>query len=266
MDHHVAPVKGLCAAVTCGLILMGCEAAGDSTASPPSEGEPGESSGTEGATEQDPDGEEPEVGEEPVLPPPYDGPGVFDPSPYADEVLSFSPGSYAGYGQDDLPDVALGPPHGKGHGAASSDVVSLGVGGEIIVGFSGRQVLDGPGPDLVIFENPFWVGMNPTTPWAELGEVSVSADGETWHTFPCDIQEAGPGQWPGCAGWQPTLDYDVTLAVPLWPPMVGGDPFDLADLGLDAIQYVRIRDLSEEGVSPSAGFDLDAVGVVHISD
>lgn len=200
-------------------------------------------------------------------PPPYDGPGVIDPSPYADELVSFTPGTLAGHGQDLMPEVVFGPPDGKGSGAGTSvDVVSLGVGGEIVLGFSGREVLDGPGPDLVVFENAFWVGGDPAQPWAELGEVSVSDDGEVWHTFPCDTTESAPGQWPGCAGWQPTLAYDSDKVVPLWPPMAGGDPFDLADLGLDAVRFVRIRDLSQEGDGTSAGFDLDAVGAVHISE
>jgi hypothetical protein len=45
---------------------------------------------------------------------------------------------------------------------------------------------------------------------------------------------------------------------------VGGDGFDFADLGVDEVRYVRIRDLSTEGAPPSAGFDLDAVGGVHV--
>ncbi|MEC9072404.1 MAG: hypothetical protein VX938_08505, partial [Myxococcota bacterium] len=176
-------------------------------------------------------------------------------------------GPEAGTGQDRMPEVVQGPPAGKGQGSGSTDdVVSLGHGGEIVMGFSGRQILDGPGPDFIVFENPFWVGLDPTQPWAELGEVSVSEDGETWHTFECDTLAMDPGQWPGCAGWTPTLDYDPALVIPLWPPLVGGDLFDLAELGLTSARYVRIRDVSNEGVSPSGGFDLDAIGAVHISE
>ena len=44
---------------------------------------------------------------------------------------------------------------------------------------------------------------------------------------------------------------------------MGGDAFDLADLELESVRYVRIRDLSESGRGMAAGFDLDAVGVIH---
>ena len=33
-------------------------------------------------------------------------------------------------------------------------------------------------------------------------------------------------------------------------------------LGISRARYVRVRDVSGEGAAPSAGFDLDAVGIV----
>ena len=42
--------------------------------------------------------------------------------------MSFEPGGNAGFGQDQLPDVVLGPPMGKGTSRGSLDVLSLGVG------------------------------------------------------------------------------------------------------------------------------------------
>lgn len=184
--------------------------------------------------------------------------------PYASEVVSFEPGPGAGFGQDELPGVVLGPPVGYGPLSGSLDVVSLGQGGEIVLGFGAREVVDRPGDDLVVFENAFWAGGDPAAVFAEPGEVAVSEDGETWHAFPCDAGGDGEGGFEGCAGWTPTLELEPEEVVPIDPAATGGDAFDLADLGLERIRYVRIRDVSGSGDAPSSGFDLDAVGAVHI--
>ncbi len=184
-------------------------------------------------------------------------------SPYAQQVVSYQPGAGAGHGQDKLPGVVLGPPDGKGERAASLQVLSLGVGGEIVLGFGELAIIDGPGPDLIVFENPFWAMGDPEQVFVELGEVAVSEDGEVWHTFPCDTTAASPGRWPGCAGWTPTLRYDAALMSPLDPQRTGGDAFDLAELGIARARFVRVRDMAMQGAGPSAGFDLDAVGLVH---
>ena len=84
-----------------------------------------------------------------------------------------------------------------------------------------------------------------------------------WVTFPCETAGDGAGNFPGCAGWSPTLDYDPNALVPLDPELSGGDAFDLAELGLATARFVRVTDRSSGGSAPSAGFDLDAVGVVH---
>jgi len=183
--------------------------------------------------------------------------------PYATSVVRFEPGADAGFGDDDFPDVVLGPPSGKGLTAGSLDVLSLGEGGSIDLGFGDRVVRDGDGPDFVVFENAFWPGGDSTAVFAELGEVSVSDDGDTWLTFPCDTTGDGAGRFPGCAGWSPTLEYDPNDVVPLDPERSGGDAFDLADLGLATARFVRVTDRSSGGAAPSAGFDLDAVGAVY---
>ena len=54
------------------------------------------------------------------------------------------------------------------------------------------------------------------------------------------------------------------LLVPLDPQQSGGDAFDLADLGLERVRFVKIRDLETQppgGIT--SGFDLDAVGAIH---
>ena len=184
--------------------------------------------------------------------------------PYARSVESFTPGASAGYNEDKLPTVVLGPPLGKGTGAGSLDVVSLGRGGEIVVGFGQRTIADGPGADFVVFENAFWPGDDATQVYAELGEVSVSDDGETWLSFACDTTGDAAGHFPGCAGFSPTLSYDPVELVPLEPERTGGDAFDLADVGLSHARFVKIRDLETlDAAGISGGFDLDAVGIVN---
>lgn len=186
-----------------------------------------------------------------------------DPSglPYAREVVRFEPGPEAGFGQNKMPEVVLGPPASISEGG-SLDVVSLGIGGEIVLAFGDQQIVDGPGADFVVFENPFHIQGDPMNPFAELGEVSVSNDAVSWHTFPCE-SSATMAPWPGCAGWRVTRAFDPFAENPLVVDRTGGDPFDLAELGLSSARYVRIRDLATDGASPSAGFDLDAVGIIH---
>lgn len=197
------------------------------------------------------------------LGPPVDGDPAAAPLPYASSVVSFEPGDEAGFGEHDLPDVVLGPPEGGGTQAGSLDVLSLGKGGSIVLGFEPYAIVDGDGADLVIFENAFWPGGDPTAVFAEPGEVSVSEDGEEWHAFPCDEQGDGDGHFAGCAGVTPTEKYDAKSLVPLDPAASGGDAFDLAELGLERVRFVKIRDRSNAGAAPSAGFDLDAVGIAR---
>lgn len=184
-----------------------------------------------------------------------DGAEGSGPDPYADAAPHFRPGAGAGYGQDRFPDVVLGPPLGGGE-QGSLDVLSLGEGGELVLEFTDIGLIDGPGPDLIVFENPF-------PGWIETGEVSVSEDGETWHTWPCDPSQAEAGS-SGCAGvglcWG-NLDEGVD---PTDPSVAGGDHFDLAELGVPAARFVRVRDSGQntyDGVA--GGFDLDAVAIVH---
>ncbi len=190
------------------------------------------------------------------------GPTIVDVA-FASEVVFFDPGEGAGFGQDALPDVVLGAPQSPGSGAGSLDVLALGDGGEVVVGFGAVTIVDREGPDFVVFENPFLVNADATHPFAEPGEVSVSADGEEWTSFPCDPVGDGDGSYPGCAGWRTVEPFDVDDVETLDPSLVGGDPFDLADIGVARARYVRIVDVSGAGWAPSVGFDLDALGVIH---
>jgi hypothetical protein len=193
------------------------------------------------------------------------GTGAGD--PYIDHVVAFEPAPHATLGHDAMPEVVLGPPTGSPEGPASTDVVSLGCGGSILVSFDEPIIVDGPGPDFIVFENPF--AMEATT-FAEPAAVSVSADGTSWHTFPCTTD--GAGTWPptGCAGIEPVLAGPQGELDPTDPEQAGGDAFDLADVGIDRATHVRLVDVTQEHYGDrtwcegnSGGFDLDAMAVAN---
>jgi hypothetical protein len=178
-------------------------------------------------------------------------------SPFAGSVASHQFGPGQDFGQDAFPGNVLGPPYGGGASAGSLDVVSLGDGGTVVLGFTDNAIVDGPGPDLLVFENPFGFGPDPADVFAELGTVAVSADGVTWLELPCTANAPPFGT---CAGWHPVFaNADENTIDPTDPVTAGGDPFDLADVGLTEARYVRITDRDD---LPDV-FDLDAVAIVH---
>ncbi len=193
---------------------------------------------------------------------PEDIPDPVPSDPFMDEVADLDLGAHSGFGMDNFPDVVLGPPQGGGGFQAGLDVLSLGVGGEITLK-SDTPILNGPGADFIVFENPFWAGGNPQNPFAEPAEVSVSQDGVTFWNFICHDEDK-PNGYPGCAGVHAVFANPVHPEIdPLDPEEAGGDAFDLETLGLTWVQYVRVRDLSLSGASNTAGFDLDAISIVH---
>ena len=104
-------------------------------------------------------------------------------------------------------------------------------------------IVDGPGADFIVFENPFEAGQ---TTFSEPAEVSVSDDLQTWHTFPCEVD--GTGTWPatGCAGVHPVLADSMNGIDATNPQTAGGDAFDLADVGLSHAWFVRLVDVTED--------------------
>jgi hypothetical protein len=191
----------------------------------------------------------------------FGGALAYADDPWIDIVRRFTPGEFAGFGQESMPYVVLGPPVPGGPVAGSTDVVSLGNGGSIEVLFRDNLVVDGPGADLVIFENAFHIGSPTGNVFTEYAYVEVSRDGLTWQRFPFD-GETGEG----LAGATPVL------AEPADPfdPAAGGDRFDIGELGLDFVRYVRLIDVGDEiddvgnHVAPAnqGGFDLDAMGAL----
>jgi hypothetical protein len=181
-----------------------------------------------------------------------DGP----PPRFATRVVATAFGPGQSFGQDQLPGIVLGPPRGGGSAQGSTDVASLGDGGSITLGFDGA-IVDGPGPDFIVFENPFAVGGNLDDPYAELATVAVSDDGETWTSFPCTATAPPYGS---CAGWHYVYaNADTNDIDPTDPAVAGGDAFDLADIGVVHARFVRITDRPD---LPTV-FDLDAVSIVH---
>jgi len=204
--------------------------------------------------------------------------------PFADAVVSHQIGTGGGAGESALPGIVLGPPRGGGAFQGSTDTLSLGLGGSIVLAFTDNVIVDGPGADFTVFENAFLTrGLNTGGPFAEPATVSVSADGVHFVAFPCRADEMP--YYPGCAGVYPvfadardpnapsplvptTTPIADLVGVPVDgftpPPGSGGDSFDLAAVGLAMARFVRI-DASDlkPGLAGLSGFDLDAIAAVH---
>ena len=196
--------------------------------------------------------------------------------PFLDRIVDVRIGTGGGAGESAM---VLGPPRGAGALQGSADTLSLGLGGTIEVEFADNVVVDGPGPDLLVFENAFLVsGLTTLPPYAEPATVAVSADGVDWRIFPCAL--AAPPYYPGCAGVYPVFagpdDPVVPTATPIEalvglpidqlvpPPGAGGDAFDLAAVGLHAVRFVRIEASQiDRRLGGLSGFDLDAMGAVY---
>ncbi len=201
---------------------------------------------------------EEETGGEPTEPP-----AIGEDTPctgHAAAVVSFSPGTGSGYGMDSLPGIVMGPPHGAGNVRGSTHVLSLGRLGEIVLDLGDCALVDGPGADLIVFENAFFISGDPENPYAELGVVGVSEDGVDFVEFACSADDF---PYTGCAGWNPVYSSTSNRISPFDIANAGGDHFDLADLDIGVAHYIKIRDAGTEGFGTSVGFDLDAISVVH---
>jgi len=210
--------------------------------------------------------------------------------PYADAVVSYAIGASGGFNQAALPGIVLGPPTGSGLFGGTLGAFSLGLQGSIVLEFTDNVIVDGPGVDFTVFENPFFgTGLFEVVDvlFSEPGTVSVSQDGVSWFSFACADGLADAPYYPGCAGVYPVLangeSDDRHPAVPTFEPPItsfigqvkssiavpegsGGDSFDLADVGLAWARYVRIEaaDHVNGPAGPdNAGFDLDAVTAVN---
>jgi hypothetical protein len=193
-------------------------------------------------------------------------------SAWATEVLAVS------YGENvdaswQTPDKALGPATGD-----TTDIVSLGEGGTITLGFDATLV-DGSGYDFAVFENGF------SDEYLELAYVEVSSDGEHFVRFDTASLVTGP------VGPYGTLDPRELEGYAGKYRVGFGTPFDLAWLkarpevqsglvNLSQITSVRIVDVIGDvrnrdsfghvvydpyPTTGSAGFDLEAIGLLNVA-
>jgi hypothetical protein len=212
---------------------------------------------------------------------------------FADRVAAFLPGvtSSPPLFNSWQPGILLGPPGDATPTTGSLSVMSLGRGGSIVLEFTDNEIVDGPGPDFIVFENPFFctaVPQNDSDPWsvfAEPGLVAASEDGVTFHTFPHDAGALSEvvsqcsdktllARLIGLMGITPNFTGNYTIAD---DPLVfdasapggvsghGGDAFDLASVGLERARFIRITDpdLSISLSGSSEGLDLDGVVALH---
>lgn len=140
------------------------------------------------------------------------------------------------------------------------EICSIGLGGSITLGLRRGVIVDGPGADFTVFENAFTYGRGRI--YAEPATVEVSRDGVSWTMFPYDSVRC-----TGLAGMTPTTGDD-----PFDPVRSGGDAFDLADVGMDSVRWVRLTDVTALILNNSSspffdptlsGFDLDVVLARH---
>ncbi|MBN2802867.1 MAG: hypothetical protein JXR91_07220 [Deltaproteobacteria bacterium] len=191
-------------------------------------------------------------------------------SGWADEVFDYKPGDSVDPPWND-PLNATGPAEGK-----TENVVSLGEGGAIDLIFN-PSVKNTDGDDFAVFENSF------SDNFLELAYVEVSTDGVNYIRFEnfylgkepvSTYGESNPEDIQGLAG-----KYRRGL----------GTPFDLESLkntspviegivDINNIKHIRIIDIIGDGTffdsngnpiydpyptTGSAGFDLDAIGVLN---
>jgi len=215
-----------------------------------------------------------------------------------DRTVSFDPVAAdpsALFGAAFAPGIVLGPPGDSEAFAGSFSVLTLGFSGSVAVGFDDIVIEDRPGPDFIVFENPFFRLPVPASAeddfriFAEPGRVEVSADGLHWETFPYDAAaleaaaalpangDVDPELYAalvGLAGLTPTFTGNWTVAndPTTFDPLgtggisgAGGDAFDLATVGLAVARFVRIADADTRIGFPGSGegFDLDAIVVLH---
>lgn len=213
-----------------------------------------------------------------------------------DAVVSFTPGQGANFGQDQFPaNVLNGPNGGENPPFVPSDdpgnLLSLGDGGAITLAWTGDVIVDGPGPDFIVFENvleTFATGV----PFIEGGVVLAGQreDALTTFTFaflpPTGWSESAPyaqsffaSNYDGLAGTRATLVTPTNGIDPANALLAGGNAFDLADVGLGWARYIRIVDAGTPGrphalrganglpvydtVPAFNGFDLDTVIAIN---
>jgi hypothetical protein len=211
-----------------------------------------------------------------------------DEAPALVDAVWAAPGA-SGAGRGD-PARAVNGVRGAGEHAGSLDVYSLPPGEDAWLALDlGGTLRDGPGAELVVFENPFLISGGPRRFMDPL-VVEVSADGERWLAFPHDYRAPdetryawNPEDWVGFAGITPVrLHEEDAPGDPFDAEAAGGDAFDLAALPGDegaalrarGVRYVRLVS-ARIATNPDTGLpfpsdplsdgpDVDGVYVRHL--
>lgn len=202
----------------------------------------------------------------------------------ADEIVDAPGATGEGFGD---PERAIDGVRGGGFLAGSTDVYSLDYAERpyLVLGWSGRRVTNGPGVDIVVFENAFRTMWDEHAYFMDPIVVAVSLDGQHWVDLPHAYVGADPRayendreSWEGFAGVTPVEVNDDTQPMSWLDPLAGGDGFDLDVLGTEGLEgeiraqgfrYVRLTSAAivtnpETGVpfprDPiSNGADIDGV-------
>ncbi len=184
---------------------------------------------------------------------------IFSQNPWASYVheYSFGAGQNTGQGANYFPNNVLGAVStsvsATSPSALPEEIVSLGRNGWVSVGFE-SPIINGIGADFTVFENAFQItgGLGIFDEWLI---VSISNDGENWFTFPYDSLTG-----TGMAGRTPTNGGNVNY---LDATQSGGDSFDIGELGLNEVKYVRMQDATRFQSSDRLSAELDAVIALH---
>jgi hypothetical protein len=186
----------------------------------------------------------------------------------ADVVVDAPGATGTGFGD---PTRAINGVRGAGMTSGGLDVFSLGYVADrndhITLRWSGGRLRNGPGTDLVVFENPFASGSGT---FMDLIIVEVSIDGAAFRALPHrytaadpSVYHNDPSLWQGFAGRTPVLlNVDTNPVDPFDPVAAGGDAFDLDDIPgdddlarairSDGVRFVRLVSASAR-VNPDTG-------------
>jgi hypothetical protein len=168
---------------------------------------------------------------------PIDAAPVITPNVRLADTVVAAPGA-TGTGFGD-PNKAVDGVRGAGANRGGTDVYSLGlqagVNDSITLAWSNGTLENGPGADLVVFENPFLFGDGA---FMDLIVVEVSIDGTEFRPIAHDyvapdptVYSDDPSLWHGFAGKTPVLlNIDTNPVDPFDAVAAGGDQLDLDDV------------------------------------
>ena len=157
----------------------------------------------------------------------------------ANSIVAWASGAVLQLGYLQVNDTALGKPTvgnvSSALGPFNGDIVSLGDGGVITLSFD-NPILNNEGFDFAVFENGFKVGLSY---YLELAHVEVSEDGINFIRFPSESLTDTGFQTDNFGYIEPEKIYN--LAGKHQAPY--GTLFDLQEVGLNQINYVRLIDV-----------------------